>query len=310
MTDANDRLQPPERLVRTLSARQGPAGDAARDWLATLPARARHYLERWELTPLRVQRPGGRSSMVVLVRQSDDTPAALKLGLLDEETAQEHAALTQWNGWGAARLLRADPEGGALLLERLHGDVSLRSLADPKAMLEAAATLQRLWVNPEEGHRFVSVADRTAALADQVREQRAQPWAADAEAVVDEALELRDALVADAPGDALLHGDYHQGNVLAGDRVPWLAIDPKPLVGERAYDLARLVRDRSDTLLASSGAASAARRRVAKLADSLDVDRDRLRGWSHFRTTEAALRRLSEGHRQQGELLLEFAGLL
>ncbi|MFE7120307.1 aminoglycoside phosphotransferase family protein [Streptomyces sp. NPDC057654] len=310
MTDANDRLQPPERLVRTLSARQGPAGDAARDWLDALPGRAAHYLERWELTPERVQRPGGRASMVVLVRQSDGTQAALKLGLLDEETAQEHAALTQWNGWGAARLLRADPEGGALLLERLHGDVSLRSLPDPKAMLEAAATLQRLWVNPEEGHRFVSVADRTAVLAGAMREHRAQPWAADAEAVVDEALELRDALIADAPGDALLHGDYHQGNVLAGDRVPWLAIDPKPLVGERAYDLARLVRDRCDTLLASSGAASAARRRISKLADSLDLDRDRLRGWSHFRTTEAALRRLSTGHRQQGELLLEFADLL
>ncbi|MEU4210604.1 aminoglycoside phosphotransferase family protein [Streptomyces sp. NPDC026206] len=311
MANAHDRLEPPDRLVRTLGS-DPASGAAAQQWLAALPGIAQECLARWELTPERVQMPGGRTSMVVLVRQSDGTPAALKLTPPDGTAAREHAALAHWDGRSAVRALRVDPEAGALLLERLHSDVSLRSLAEAKAQLEAAATLQRLWVPPPAEHPFTTVAGHTAAPADALRSYRGQPWAADARAVLDEALDLRDGLVAAGGEDspALLHGEYHQGNVLAADRAPWLAIAPRPLVGERAYDLAWLVRDRADTLLAAPGAAAAARRRVAKLAESLDVDAGRLRGWTLFRTAEAGARLLSLGARGQGELLLEFASLL
>ncbi|GAA0477885.1 aminoglycoside phosphotransferase family protein [Streptomyces sp. NPDC046215] len=309
MTNANDRLGPPERLVRTLGAES--ADEVARAWLAGLPARVGEYLERWELTPERVQTPGGRSGMVVLVHGADGTPAALKLCVPDGSAVREHAALAHWNGRGAVRVLRADPEAGVLLLERLHGDISLRSLAEAKAQLEAAGVLQRLWSPPADGHAFPGVAAHTAALADALRGYREEPWAADVRGVLDEALELRDAL-ADGGGEtpSLLHGEYHQGSVLAADRVPWLAVGPRPLVGERAYDLAWLAGDRVDTLLAAPGAGAAARRRVAKLADSLEVDAERLRGWTVFRAVEAGTRELAAGARPRGELLLEFAGLL
>ncbi len=300
-------LEPPERLVRVLTAWEGEAGRA---WLAGLPARLQEYLERWELTPERVQQPGGNISMVVLVRQADGTPAALKVGLVTAETAEEHAALAHWDGLGAVRLLRADAERGVMLLERLHGDISLRSLPDAKAMLEAAGVLRRLWVPPAAGHPFTSVAEYTARLAEKLRERAGRPWAADARPLVDEALELPDRLLTDAPEPMLLHGDFHHGNVLAADRLPWLAVDPKPLVGDPGYDLAWLVRDRLDTLAAAPGARSAARRRLGKLAESLDVDRDRLRDWSFFRAVEAGVWSLSVGDREGGELLLEFASWL
>jgi streptomycin 6-kinase len=300
-------LEPPERLARTVAAWEGEAGRA---WLAALPDTVAERLERWGLTAERVLAPGGQISMVVLVRTEDGTPAVLKAGMVTRESAQEHAALAHWDGRGAARLLRADPEAGVLLLERLHADVSLRSLAGPKAMLEAAEVVRRLWVPPAEGHPFTSVAARTAALAELLRERRGQPWAADARPLVDEALELHAALVADPPEEVLLHGDYHHGNVLAGDRMPWLAIDPKPLVGERAYDLAWLARDRLATLVARPGSRSAALRRVRSLAESLEVPVERLRGWAVFRAVEAGLWYLSVGGREDGELLLEFAGWL
>ncbi|MFI9240897.1 aminoglycoside phosphotransferase family protein [Streptomyces sp. NPDC053079] len=311
MANAHDRLEPPQRLVRTLGSDPG-RGAAARQWLAALPDIARECLARWELTPERVQMPGGRTGMVVLVRQADGTPAALKLSPPDGTAEREHAALAHWDGRSAVRALRVDPAAGALLLERLHADVSLRSLAEAKAQLEAAATLQRLWVPPAAGHPFATVAEHTAAPADALRSYREEPWAAEVRGVLDEALELRDGLVAADAEEApvLLHGDYHQGSVLAADRAPWLAIAPRPLVGERAYDLAWLVRDRADTLLAAPGAAAAARRRVAKLSESLDVDAGRLRGWTLFRATEAGAVALARGEQRQGELLLEFAGLL
>lgn len=313
------RLEPPERLVRTVTAWEGEAGRA---WLGVLPERVADLLARWELRPERVLSPGGRISMVVLVRQADGTPATLKVGLVTDETRHEHAALAHWDGRGAVRLLRADPDAGALLLERLHSDVSLRSLPEQKAMLEACATLQRLWVPPGEGHPFTTVTRHTARLAALLRERREQRYVPEeARPLIDEALAARDDLCASAPGGdlggavaggdlggaVLLHGDYHHGNVLAADRVPWLAIDPKPVVGEPAYDLAWLVRDRLETLVASPGSQSAARRRVAKLSDSLEVDRDRLRAWSLFRAVAAGVWALSVGDRQDGELLLEFA---
>lgn len=300
-------LEPPERLARTVAAWEGEAG---RVWLEELPGRVAGYLERWELTPERIFAAGGQISMIVLVRAVDGTPAVLKVGMVNRETAQEHAALAHWGGRGAVRLLRADPEQGVLLEERLQADVSLRSLAEPKAMLEAAGIAQRLWVAPADGHPFTSVADHTAALGAVLRERRGRDFAADAAGLVDEALALREELTASAPQPVLLHGDFHHGNVLAGERMPWLAIDPKPLVGEPAYDLAWLARDRLATLAAQPGSRAAARRRVAKLASSLEVDPERLRGWSLFRAVEAGVWYLSVGGRDEGELLLEFASWL
>ncbi|MEU6853906.1 aminoglycoside phosphotransferase family protein [Actinacidiphila alni] len=301
------RLDPPERLVRTVGAWEGEAG---RVWLAELPDRVGRHLERWGLTPERVFAAGGQISMIVLVRAADGTPAVLKVGMVNRETEHEHAALAHWDGRGAVRLLDADPAEGALLLERLQADVSLRSLAEPKAMLEAADLLRRLWVPPGEGHPFTSVADYTGALVPLLRERRERDVAAEVRPLIDEALEVYGDLVAGPAEDVLLHGDYHHGNVLAGERTPWLAIDPKPLVGERAYDLAWLVRDRLSTLAAQPGSRAAARRRLAKLASSLEVDPERLRGWTLFRSVEAGVWSLSVGDQEDGELLLEFASWL
>ncbi|MFW6720117.1 aminoglycoside phosphotransferase family protein [Streptomyces sp. MAR4 CNY-716] len=302
---AQYRSEPPERLVRHVSAH----GDPGRTWLAGLSGLVDGLLRRWALTAERVHAPGGRTSVLVLVRQEDGTPAALKVAYEPERIAAEQRALEHWNGVGAVRLLRADAASGALLLERLQADVSLRSLAEAKAQLESAATLQRLWTAPPADHALPTVSEHTGRLAERLRELRAEPYAE----LVDAALERREALLGDraaAGTDVLLHGDYHQGHVLAAERMPWLAVGPRPLVGERAYDLAWPARDRVDTLVAAPGAAAATRRRLTKLADSLDVDRDRLRDWTLFRCVATGVTALARGDRNGGELHLEYAGWL
>ncbi|NEB88653.1 kinase, partial [Streptomyces anulatus] len=104
-------------------------GDAAAaDWLDALPALTEQALTAGDgLTVERVAAPGGRSSLVILVRRADGTPAALKIAPPVAGPELERAALEHWNGWGAVRPLDA-PEldvSGALLLERLHHEVSL-----------------------------------------------------------------------------------------------------------------------------------------------------------------------------------------
>ncbi|MFE0645065.1 aminoglycoside phosphotransferase family protein [Streptomyces sp. NPDC058877] len=297
-------FEPPQRLLRTLGETYGDA--TAAEWLGKLPALADQVLDHASLDGERVMAPGGRSSLVVLVRRPDGSPAALKLAPPFARPDLERDALAHWDGWGAVRLLDEAGEG-ALLLERLHPEVSLRSLPEAKALLEAAGTVRRLWVEPPASHGFETVADRTARQAEAMGPHLSGATTGELTAA---ALAAREELVAADAEAVLLHGNFRQGKVLAGDRAPWLAVGPEPLVGERAYDLARLVRDRVEDLVAASSGASAARRRVNKLADSLDVDRERLRGWTLFRAVESGTRALTAGRRQDAELLLEFAGWL
>ncbi|MFJ2907450.1 aminoglycoside phosphotransferase family protein [Streptomyces sp. NPDC087212] len=297
-------FEPPQRLVRALGE-TAPDGDA---WLATLPETARQALALRESTMERVQAPGGRSSLVVLVRLNDGTPAVLKLAPPRARPQSERVALAHWAGRGAVRLLEPFVAEGELLLERLHPDVSVRSLPEARALLEAAGTLRRLWVEPPDEHPFETVAERTGRQAVAMRATAVTyPGVAP---LVEAALMARDELLAVEVERRLLHGTFRQSKVLSGERSPWLAVGPDPVVGECAFDLARLVRDRVEDLIAVPSGASTARRRVKRLAESLEVDQDRLRGWTLFRAVESGVRALRVGRGRDSEQLLEFAGWL
>ncbi|MDQ0993369.1 aminoglycoside phosphotransferase family protein [Streptomyces sp. V3I7] len=297
-------FEPPRRLVRALGE-TAPEGD---DWLTRLPGTAQQAVALRELTVERVQVPGGRSSLVVLVRRPDGTPAVLKLAPSWARPASERAALAHWGGRGAVQLLEPPPsDDGVLLLERLHPEVSVRTLPEAKALLEAAGTLRRLWVEPpaETVHRFETVAERTGRQAKAMRASAKTD--AEAAPLVDAALAVREELLAAPPEHRLLHGTFRQSKILAADRLPWLAVGPDPVVGECAFDLARLVRDRVEDLIAAPSGAAITRRRVKRLAESLDVDQERLRGWTLFRAVESGVRARRVGRPQDSELLLEFA---
>ncbi|WP_151775529.1 aminoglycoside phosphotransferase family protein [Streptomyces abyssomicinicus] len=296
-------FEPPPRLVRALAETNG-----ADDWLRGLPDAVDGAVGRLGLDVERVQVPGGRSSLVVLVRRADGSPAVLKLIPPRSRPASERVALAHWHGLGAAQLLESEPSAGegVLLLERLNPDVSVRTLPEAKALLEGAATLRRLWVEPPAGHVFETVEERTGRQAEAMRASVAGPDD-EAAGLVDTALGLRADLLADPPERLLLHGTFRQSKVLGGERMPWLAVGPDPVVGECAFDLARLVRDRVEDLIAMPSGAATTRRRVKRLAESLEVDRERLRGWTVFRAVESGLRARRVGRDRDADWLLEFA---
>jgi streptomycin 6-kinase len=296
-----DPLQASDRLTRTALSWCGE--EAARPWLAALPELADRYTRRWGLTVERQVVPGGALSMTLLVRLPDATPAILKLGFVDRYTAHEATALALWDGRGAVRLLDADAEHGALLLERLHADVSLRSLAEDRAMLEAVEVLRRLWIPVPGEHGIDLVGDRAGHWARSIPRRNAELGGPCAPELVDEAVRLCHEL---GPGDGdpvLLHTDCHHGNVLAGTRAKWLAIDPRPMIGERAFDLGALVRDRVATVVADPRPQALVRRRVMTLSRSLDLDAERVRGWSLVQALALGLWCLSVGDRRGEDLL-------
>jgi streptomycin 6-kinase len=75
------------------------------------------------------------------------------------------------------------------------------------------------------------------------------------------------------PGDRLLHWDLHYENVLAGERGPWLAIDPKPYVGDPTYDVLQHLLNCDARLHADP------RRLARQLAGLLELDANRVLQW-------------------------------
>lgn len=278
-----------------LAARLAEAPDAGQRWLAELPATLAGLAARWGLVLGEPIRPGGVTSVVLPARRRDGSAAMLKVPVLDDEVAGEPTALALVDGDGAARLLAHDPSSGALLLEALDPDRSLLDVADAEqATQRAAALLQRWWRPAPPETRLPRLTELGPALAEELRQRRR--WL-----VTHLGARLIDRAVATlvepgAVADTLLHGDLHQGNVLAGEREPWLVIDPKPLVGEPAFDLEPLLRDHRPPAVPPS--ASRLRRRFAATSAQLDLDRDRAREWVIARALVLGSGSLASGDRR------------
>ncbi|WP_199552201.1 aminoglycoside phosphotransferase family protein [Streptomyces sp. N35] len=224
-------IEVPEELATTQIKYNGEAG---RVFIDALPGRAAEFLERWEL-----KRTGpsmyGMASLVLPVERADGTPAALKLQLLDEESEGEPVGLRTWGGDGAVLLLDHDAATGTMLLERLDERRHLSSLDDSReATRILAGLLARLTAVPAPpGLRTLKTIarDMLDETPDAVRELAED----DRQLLLACASQVRD--VIDEPGDRLLHWDLHFDNILAAEREPWLAIDPKPLAGDPGFDL-------------------------------------------------------------------------
>src|SRR5437879_1190855 len=117
------------------------------DWLKALPELVESLARRWGV---RVDRPFAdiRINYVAPAKQTDGKHAVLKVSRHVDETRNEIAALRLWAGRGAARLLDADADLGALLLERIEPGTMLVEVAntdDDSATITAAGVLRALW---------------------------------------------------------------------------------------------------------------------------------------------------------------------
>ncbi len=94
----------------------------------------------------------------------------------------------------------------------------------------------------------------------------------------EQALSLGRDLVADpASIGRIIHGDLHYFNVLAGDREPWLVIDPKPMSGDPHYEPAPMLWNRWDEL--ADDVRTGLRRRFHTLVDAAGLVEERARDW-------------------------------
>jgi streptomycin 6-kinase len=254
----------PERLATACVSRpDGPA------WLARLPETARGLEARWSLR-LGAPFDEGSCAWVAPVTLANGGSAVLKLGMPHMESEHEIEGLRFWGGDPTVRLLDADEGLGAMLLERCEPGTTLHALPEDEQDLVIAGLLRRLWGSPMAPHPFRPL---SAMLAHWNEETLAQSEHWSDPGLVRAGLGLFEELPQSAPRCVPLATDLHAGNVLRARRAPWLVIDPKPFVGDPAYDATQHL------LNCPARLRSAPDRTVRRFADLLDVDHERVRLW-------------------------------
>src|SRR2546421_5686840 len=268
----------PDDDIRKAGAFHGEEGLA---WIERLPTLLVNCEKRWSLSfalPFVYQTYAYHYIAPAL--QSDGTSVVVKVHAPTGEFAQEAEALRLYDGHGMALLLDYDLNDKVLLLERLEPGTPLSDVEDDdEATTHAANVMRQLWRPIAPGHPFPSVSDwgRGYLRLRQHYEGGNGPFPA---ALLEEAETLFAELSASMAESVLLHGDLHHENVLAAEREPWLAIDPKGLIGEPAYETGALLRNRLPDLRDAPRAVRALTRRVDQLAEMLDLDRGRVRDWA------------------------------
>jgi streptomycin 6-kinase len=261
-------------------------GETSAEWLAGLPGAAAEYVDRWELT-VTGQPLNGEASLILPVVRRDGTEAMLKLQPVNDESEGEALALRTWSHDDVVEVLEDDPATSTLLLERLEP----RTLDDLPDHVEATRILAELLTRlcavpaPPGIRRLADVAGAMVddapglipRLTDPAERQLVRRFVAQVEELLPES------------GDRLLHWDLHYYNVMAGQRQPWLVIDPKPLAGDPGFEVAPGLWNRWDDLVATGDLRRAIRDRFDLMLDVTGIDRDRALGWTAGRILQNVL---------------------
>lgn len=291
-------------LKRTIVGVHRERGEA---WIAGFGELLRHCEERWGVRWMKPYPPSYHFVAPVVLR--DGTEAALKLGVPGKELLSEVETLRLYAGEGAVRLLDAEPERGILLLERLQPGRTLHSVSDDEEAVAIAAGVMRKIARPAPSSgAFPSTADWARGL-DKLRAHFHGGTGPIPERLVERAEKLYASLHATMRHPLLLHGDLHHGNMLSAEREPWLAIDPKGVVGEAEFGVVQFLLNH----LPASPVGETIARRIAQFAKTLGLDPSRIVSWTFCHTTLSAwwhIEDSSEGFEEALQMVLEVEDLL
>ncbi len=256
-----------------------------RDWIARLPALLADVRARWGLDVGAPYEPGGMCSWVAPARTASGDQVVLKLGIRHDESEHEIDGLRFWDGDGTARLYDAftTDDTAVLLLERCLPGFSLKKeLPEPKQDEIIARLLRRLWREPPTGHLFRPLQSMCDDWGDSLERKIEQyPDSLDG-GLARTGLEIFRGYAASTHRHVLLCTDLHGDNVLAAQREPWLVIDPKPYVGDPAYDAVQHLLNGPGRL------ESDPRGLCQRMAHLLDVDAERIAHWLLARCVQEA----------------------
>lgn len=243
---------------------------SAENWLSDLPQTIERLSRAWGLSLHKPLQTEASCSWVAPVTTDRGERLILKLGMPHMESRDEAQGLRLWDGRGAVRVHKVDEVSGAILMERCLPGHSLRREPPCEQDGVLCKLLRKLWVAAPEKHGLRPISDMLEYWIHCTLEQRGD-WT-DA-GLVQAGIERFRGLLTTSSTEFLLCTDLHAGNILSSEREPWLMIDPKPFVGDPAYDITqhlfncpeRLKRDPKDL--------------IGRVADLLELAPERITDW-------------------------------
>ena len=257
----------PPKLIQALQ----DIYDDADVWLESLPETLEQLETAWYIRVTGLV-PQLSYNVVAYAERIDKTPCILKLSPPIDEIVCEAEALSYYGGDGICRLLERDDSVSALLLERITPGVSLQELWTPAEdethTRITAELMRRLWRPVSEPNPFRTLTSWARAL-----------WEDYENIPADLQIRAQKMLLELGPDKdpVLLHADLHHGNILTATKEPFLAIDPKGIVGAKGYDVGTYLLN--PVHVAAEDLIALAPKRLELLSEMLGLDRQELATW-------------------------------
>lgn len=210
-------------------------GEAGENWLETLEGNLTGIAENWGLT---LESPVTNLSYnyVLHVTTPNNIPYILKIGLPGFDFSNEIRTLQLYNGQGCARLVRADEERGAMLLENLQPGKMLCTEIDEEAVIRIFCQVWKQIRRPLPNDREFPTILHWASVFERYEGQYPANDGPIPHAWIQMAVRYLQE-VQETTENELLHGDLHHENILYSNERGWLAIDPKGVAGSPYCDV-------------------------------------------------------------------------
>jgi streptomycin 6-kinase len=280
-----------DEISRRIAGAFGPEGV---EWLNQLPHILENAANRWSIRLLAPFQPLSFHYVAPAIGMNGE-PVVLKAGVPNQEFSNEIDALRHFDGQGMVRLLKADYDAGLMLLERIEPGVSLHATLDDENATSILAEVMRcMRKSKSDKYSFPSVTDWAKGFQ-RLRDHFDGKTGPFPKAVVDRASELMFELIGSMSDPIVLHGDLHHWNILSAEREPWLALDPKGVIGEHEYEVGAWFRNPFPQVLGVSNPKKVMTRRVDQLTEELGFDRDRIIGWAYSQAVLSGIWFLEDG---------------
>lgn len=264
----------PERFRQNILDLYGAKGA---QWFEDLPGLIEEISENWSLVVEEFY-PNLSYHFVAPCICANGTKAVLKLGFNEPDSIvfSEAKMLELLQGNGTVKLLRFDRKRCALLLERLMPGEDLTAIcrkSDEQATAIAVDVIKKIWRTKVETNEFPDLRKWTASFRNGENTDFSRHHFQKAQRIFDELIGNSEA--------RLLHGDLHHQNILSAEREPYLAIDPKGIIGDIGFEIAVFLNNPRSWILFNPNRREILEKRIRQFADSFEIEPLDLRKWAY-----------------------------
>ena len=271
-------------------------GEDGKKWLDSLPNLVEKLSHYWSLTHIKPVKNMNWNFVALAIQKNTDL-VVLKISFDKQLIQNEYKTLKHFNGHGAIKVLDINKDDHALLLEQAVPGRLLKEFypSQINETLHIYGQLVKVLSKTKLAHKSYTHVSQWCKAIDGITDQRI-----DTRYVI-KAKELKSALLNSAQYEYLCHGDLHLENILQQGS-HWLAIDPKGIIGEMAFEAAAFDLISQEEMQDTSTITTKIIDRVTTLSTVLGLDFHRLLSWIFLRMIISA-QWFVEDHGDTGDML-------